>query len=233
MTRIILLIAAEAQEFNGLVRRLPRTERLSWPVEFARAAEWNGGRWILLANGPGSSLACEAVDVASRGQMPDAIVSTGFCGALNPQFEIGQIIVASEITAGGQKYASQTPAVSRCYARGSIASINQVAVSASDKRSLSKSGACAVEMEAAGLAGRASNWGAPFYCVRAVSDLAMESLPLDFNQFRDQSGRFSRGRIALAAMAQPWARIPGLLRLARNSRRAADVLGDFLADCRF
>jgi nucleoside phosphorylase len=227
------MVAAEAQEFDGLVRRLPRTARLNWTVEFACAGELNGDRWILVANGPGPSLAGEAAEAAFREEIPDAVVSTGLCGALDPQFEIGQIIVASEITAGGQKYASQTPAVSRCYARGSIASINQVAVSASDKRSLSKSGACAVEMEAAGLAGRASNWGAPFYCVRAVSDLAMESLPLDFNQFRDQSGRFSRGRIALAAMAQPWARIPGLLRLARNSRRAADVLGDFLADCRF
>jgi len=233
VTRIILLIAAEAQEFDGLIRRLPRTARLSWPVEFARAAEWNGDRWILVANGPGPSLAREAVDVAARGEIPDAIVSTGLCGALDPQFEIGQIVVASEITAGDQKYPSQTPAVSRSYAHGPIVSIDAVAVTVSDKRSLWRSGACAVEMEAAGPAGRASNWGRPFYCVRAVSDMATESLPLDFNHFRDQSGRFSRGRIARAAMARPWTRIPGLLRLARNSRRAANVLGDFLADCRF
>jgi nucleoside phosphorylase len=227
------MVAAEAQEFDGLVRRLPRTARLNWTVEFACAGELNGDRWILVANGPGPSLAGEAAEAAFREEIPDAVVSTGLCGALDPQFEIGQIIVASEIIAGDQKYASQAPAVSRSYAHGPIISVDQVAVNASDKRSMCQSGACAVEMEAAGLAGRASNLGRPFYCVRAVSDLAMESLPLDFNQFRDKSGRFSRGRIALAAMQRPWARVPGLVRFARNSRRASEELGDFLADCRF
>jgi hypothetical protein len=64
-----------------------------------------------------------------------------------------------------------------------------------------------------------------------VSDVAGEDLPLDFNRYRDADGRFNRARIALAAMGRPFSVLPGLLRLDRNCRRAAERLGEFLANC--
>jgi len=90
-----------------------------------------------------------------------------------------------------------------------------------------------VEMESAAVAQKAGEWGVPFYSVRAVSDTAFDDLPLDFNQYRDREGRFSRGRIALAAMAHPFTRVPALLRLDNNCRIAAEALGEFFATCRF
>ena len=88
-------------------------------------------------------------------------------------------------------------------------------------------------MESAAVARKAAEWGVPFRCVRAVSDTAAEDMPLDFNLYRDADGRFSRTRIALAALARPFTAIPALLRLDRNCRIAAESLGDFFADCRF
>ena len=90
-----------------------------------------------------------------------------------------------------------------------------------------------MEMEAAGVAARASEKGIPFFCVRSVSDTAAEDLVLDFNTYRDREGRFSRLRVAGAALRRPWSLIPGLLRLNRNSLAASESLGDFLVDCRF
>jgi hypothetical protein len=87
-------------------------------------------------------------------------------------------------------------------------------------------------MEAAAIAEKAKEWGVPFYSIRAVSDTASEDMPLDFNLYRDAAGRFSRSRIALAAMARPFSAIPALLRLNRHCRIAAESLGDFFADCR-
>jgi adenosylhomocysteine nucleosidase len=231
--RTIILIAAEAHEFSGLIRRLPAAARLKWPVRFARATHCNGQRWILVANGPGPRLAGDAVDIVYSRERPEAVVSVGLCGALDPRFRIGQIIVASEIAAGAQRFAALTPAVEQPYAGGLVVSRDQVAVTASDKRRLRQSGACAVEMEAGAVALRAASHATPFYCVRAVSDLAGEDLPLDFNAVRNGSGRFSRLQILQNVMRQPCTRIPGLLRLGRNSWQAARALGDFLANCRF
>ena len=101
-----------------------------------------------------------------------------------------------------------------------------------EKRRLrEKTGAIAAEMEAGAVSKIAQEWGVPFYCVRAVSDTANEDMPLDFNLYRDAAGRFSRSRIALAAMRRPFTAIPALLRLDRNCRHAADKLGEFFADC--
>jgi len=97
---------------------------------------------------------------------------------------------------------------------------------------LGETGAAAVDMESAALSKKAAEWGVPFYAIRAVSDRAEEDMPLDFNTYRDAAGRFSRARIALAALARPFTTIPALLRLDRNCRIAADSLGDFFADCR-
>ncbi len=233
MPRTVIFVAAEAHEFSGLIRRLRDAARLNWPVDFACVAQVNGERWILAANGPGRRLAGDAVDIAYREEKPDAVVSAGLCGALDPRFRIGQIVVASEIAAGDEKYSALAPAAAQPCECGVVVSIDRVAVSASDKSRLWQSGACAVEMEAGAVALRASKRGTPFYCVRAVSDLAGEDLPLDFNELRNGSGRFNRVRILQNAMRRPWARIPGLVRLGRNSWRAARALGDFLADCRF
>ena len=112
--------------------------------------------------------------------------------------------------------------------------MDRVAVTAAEKHELRRrTGAAAVDMESAAILQRARECNLPFTAVRAVSDTADQDLPLDFNLYRDARGRFSRGRIALAALRRPFAAIPGLARLDRDCRRAAEPLGEFLAHCEF
>ena len=153
----------------------------------------------------------------------DGIVSTGFCGALDPALGVGDIVVSGDVVASP-----------RPFVRGEILSLDRVAVTAVEKRLLrERTGAAAVEMESAAVAAKAREWGVPFRCIKVVSDTAAEDLPLDFNLYRDAAGRFSRSRIALAAMRRPFSAIPKLLRLDRNCRHAAEKLGEFFADCQF
>ena len=225
--RTWLLVAAERREFDGILKRLGTSSNLDWPdAKFARQAEWKRDRWLLMANGPGAALVRKALTKMMDGKKIDVsgVISTGFCGALDPALRLGDIVVG---TASAVECA-------RPFVRGEILSTDRVAVTAAEKRELrANTGAVAIEMEAAAVAGQAAEWGLPFRCIRVVSDTAADNLPLDFNLYRDSDGRFSRTRIALAAMARPFSVMPPLLEFDRNCRRAAEALGEFLADCRF
>ncbi len=111
--------------------------------------------------------------------------------------------------------------------------MDRVVSTAAEKTELGKSGADAVEMEAAAVAMRAREWKVPFYAVRVVTDTCDETFPLEFNQMRRLDGRFSRARIFAAAMRRPLAVFPELIKLNKRTKRAAQALGDFLADARF
>jgi adenosylhomocysteine nucleosidase len=202
-------------------------------LRFARCAEWNGERLLLVAHGPGGKLAIEAVDTVLLVERPDVVVSTGFCGALDASLEVGDIFVASRVQAVSGTYEAALPKTARVFHSGTLVSMDRVVVSVEEKRRLGANGGAAVEMEAAAVAGRASERDLPFYCVRAVLDRATEGFTLNFNELRGPGGRFSRLRILGAALARPWAAAPELWRLERNGRVAARALGEFLADCKF
>jgi len=217
-----LLVAAERREFDGIRKRMGKTTQLAWPgAKFACEAQWKGDRWWMLANGPGPSL---VIGPLKEKPEVDGIISTGLCGALDPELRVGDIVVF------GDK-AIETQVASR---RGAVHSIDHVAVTSEEKRTLhNQTGAIIVDMESATIQRKAAEWELPYLCIRAVSDRAGDTLPLDFNRYRNPQGDFSRTRIALAAIARPFTVMPQLIEFHRNCRKAADALGDFLADCRF
>ena len=220
--RTWLMVAAEPREFDGILKRARGAEPLDWPgAAYARQVPANGVRWLLVANGPGPRLVSRALEYF---QNVDGVVSAGFCGALDPALRIGDIVVSGEVPRS-----APSP-----FVEGELLSMDRVAVTAAEKRELRRNtGAVAVEMESAAVARKAREWNVPFRSVRVVSDTALDDLPLDFNLYRDASGRFSRWRIAAAALRRPLTAVPGLVRLDRNCRQAAESLGEFLAHCEF
>jgi len=214
------MVAAEAREFEGILKRAGEVRPLKWPgAAFSREAAWKRNRLFLIANGPGPRLVERALE---KKPDVDRILSIGFCGALDPALRIGDIVVSGEVPKGLQS----------SFVQGEVVSVDRVAFTAREKSDLrAATGASVVEMESAAVAQKAREWDMPFGCVRVVSDVAGEDLPLDFNRYRDASGRFKRTRIALAAVGHPFTVLPGLIRLDRHCRRAAERLGEFLANC--
>jgi adenosylhomocysteine nucleosidase len=227
---VTLFVAAEAREFEGLMRKVGTSERLSWPVLFARKVEYGGNVAVLVAHGPGPKLAAEAARVAAGREPVGALVSTGFCGALDPSLAANDIFVARDLIGVGPALAPHSELSHRC---GSLVSGDRVAVTAAEKAELRKTGGDAVEMEAAGVAEAARELSLPFYCVRVITDTAEESLPLDFNKMRDAEGRFSRTQIVCAALRNPKNIFPKLIKLNGRCQSASRTLGEFLANCRF
>jgi adenosylhomocysteine nucleosidase len=207
----LLIVAAESRELAGLLRRTGPGAPVESPARFAREVRLRGRRAVLIANGPGPRLVRQALaeNVWKKWNVTQ-LISAGFCGALDPELRVGDIVTDG------------------------IWSQDRVATTAEQKRQLrERTGARVVEMEYAAVVAVASSWGLPCRAAKVVSDTAQEDLPLDFNQYRDQEGRFQSPRIALAGMLRPFSTLPALLRLNRNSKLAAEKLGAFLADCKF
>jgi adenosylhomocysteine nucleosidase len=211
----ILVVAAEAREFAGLLKRTGQGTLVAIPeAAFAREIFLHGHRTVLLANGPGPRLVKQmlASSVFKEWRI-EQIISTGFCGALDPSLRIGDIVKAGE---------------------DEIWSEDRVAVRAEDKRRLRETtGKRVVDMEYAAVRAKAAEWGVPCRAIRVVSDSAAEDLPLDFNRYRDAQGRFQLTRIALAGIMRPFSVLPKLIQLDRNSKLAAENLGAFFVDSKF
>jgi adenosylhomocysteine nucleosidase len=233
----LLFIASDPMEYTGILARSvnPRPARVAnVAVDWARSARIGSHDVRLVANGAGPARASTAVvEMALADFRPDAVVSTGFCGALDAGLGIADVVVGTSVVGAGQ-YPLRSLASGAAHRTGAICSVGHVAQTAVEKaRLLHVSGAIAVEMEAAGVAASAQAFGLPVYCVRVVTDLAGEDMANDFSRALRPDGHFDTMLILRGAVRHPWVRLPELIRLRQRCVRAARVLGDFIADCRF
>jgi nucleoside phosphorylase len=225
---LLVFVAAERRELEGLLVHVDEISTPDWPLEFARKGRLNGMPVVMVANGPGPKLAGIAVDEVNQNEEMDALVSIGFCGGLRPSLDALDVLVVTEVNG----VAALMPSSSRPFKTGKLLSIDRVVSTAAEKSAFAND-ADAVEMEAAAVSDRANQYRVPFYAVRVVTDTCEESFPLDFNQMRGDDGRFSRTKILAAALRRPATVFPELFKLNKRTKRAAQAMGDFLADARF
>jgi adenosylhomocysteine nucleosidase len=224
----VLFVAGDRRELAGVLRHTEELRVLKWPVDFACEGRLGFIHAVYVANGPGPELARDAAAAATARLDFDAIVSTGYCGALDPSLRLYDILAATEIVdETGAAYACCVPPGVKS---GRLLSIPRVAQSADEKRELSAR-AAAVDMEAVSVARCAGS--KPVYALRVVSDTASEGFELDLNALRSSDGRWRAHRMIRAALKQPATGVPALLRLHKRSRIAAERLGGFLASCSF
>ncbi|MBV9765307.1 MAG: hypothetical protein JOZ48_10720 [Acidobacteriaceae bacterium] len=237
----ILYVASESSELRPFAALLTGLRKLNWPIDYAFEGIWEGRRIMLAANGAGPQLAAQAVEVAIRAVTAaelsssklEAVVTTGYCGALDASLQASQIVIATQVLdlATNELFDCVPITTETQHASGLIASQNRIANDAAEKTELQSSGAIAIDMEAAGVAARAKRAELPFCCIKVVSDCAAESFCLDLNQMRTSEGRIARGKIGVYAITHPTL-IPELFHLRRRTQDAARALGDFLVSCR-
>jgi adenosylhomocysteine nucleosidase len=78
-------------------------------------------------------------------------------------------------------------------------------------------------METAGIAQVAAQAGVPLLALRAISDGPAEPLPFSIEEFTDEQQRIRTGKFLSAILRRPGL-LHGLLRLGRNTNRAAQNL---------
>ena len=227
---LLAFIAAEPREFSGFLPYVASLAPTQLPVRWSRRGKWKNHTVRLIANGAGPKQSAEAARVCDDSA---AIINTGFCGALDSDLKIGDVIVADRVFFSTQMFDCRPVTTSASFRHGAICSSARVVATAKEKEHLGQSGALAVEMEAGGVIPYVRDRGIPFFCVRAVSDLADESFSNDFNAAMGPDGRFRIGRLIGSALLQPHRRFPELMRLKKRCDLAAVKLGDFLDSCSF
>ena len=227
---MLLLIAAFPLEFAGFTSAVPEHSR---EVRWLASAEIGGRRALLAANGIGRTSAAAAIRGLHASQRIDAVVSTGFAGALSAELRAGDAFLANTVLDGPRRYRGGQPAqLPEGVCRGSLMTVDAIVQSARAKAELAASGAAAVDMESAAVAAVAADCGARFYCLRVISDTANADLPLDFNRALRRDGSLSMWNLASQAALRP-AAWKGLLRLRRDASLAATALARCLAQCDF
>jgi uridine phosphorylase len=224
----LLFIAAEPRECSPFVQHWHDVSDPHLPVHWARAGKWKARNCLVIANGAGVQRAARAMEAAPQAA---AVCSTGFCGALDSTLKIGDIFLATEVRNGTGSWAVVQPAAPPA-ATGTLQTAGAIVGSQDQKRKLFESGGAAVEMEASAVARASQQRGVPFYCIRAVSDLAEETFLNDFNACLLPDGRFDTLRLVRGAILSP-RRMRELIRLARRTTLAANNLGDYLDRCDF
>ena len=192
----------------------------------------------LIETGIGPGAAYPAARAALDVLAVDAVVSTGYAGALGPA-GIGELVMGTEVRNWTKEkprmrlrtdpallvMARETAGVARtAWSQGSLVTVNNIMWRATEKQALGReSGAIAVDMESAAIAQAAGERGVPFLLVRAVSDRAEEDLPMDFNLWFTPWGRVHG---AVQILLHP-SILRSLLRMKRHVEQGSQNLARF------
>ncbi len=103
----ILVVAADPMEFPGILAHAAEVRRESLALDWARSVKLGPHTVLLAANGAGSNRAAAAVDTALVRFDAEAVVSTGFCGALDLDLKIADVVVGSEVLSDGRRFAAR------------------------------------------------------------------------------------------------------------------------------
>jgi adenosylhomocysteine nucleosidase len=196
-------------------------------------AEIGGAKIRAVLTGMGQDYAQEAARRAFAACKPDICISTGLAGSLRDGYRTGDILAARLVSEVGEPVAVAShrellATAVDCGARSieRMATSKSLVMQSGKKRELGKQ-ADAVEMESYAILAEAARCGVPAVAVRAVSDTVDFDVPYDFDRVRDAHGQIRIMGVVSQVLLRP-SDLPGLLKLAHDSRAAAKRLAGFL-----
>ena len=236
--RRIAILAASGRELAPARAALGMLERRRLGSLGCEVGHTGDVEVYLIKTGMGPAAAFAATETFLAEVTVDAIVSTGYTGALGIA-EPGEVILGTEVHDWTKErprlvYRSDVALLTMAreaagparaaWSQGIVVTVENVVWRAAEKQALGKvSGAIAVDMESAAIARAAASRNVPFLLVRAVSDGADDDLPMDFNLWLTPRGRL-RG---LAQVLMHPSIIRSLLRMKRRVEMGSHALGQF------
>lgn len=237
------LLFALGRESQAFQREFRPTQRFPGAPCWARFC---GPTWLsvlVLETGMGAARTERALnwllDVPKLGVVPYRpmlVISAGFAGSLQPDFRVGDILLANEVvdTAGNSWPTTWPERLPEGEWRpplhhGRLLTVEQIIAAAEQKQALGeKHGAVAVDMESAAVARKCTERRVPFACVRAISDDLETPLSPRLASLVS-GGRVDPLRLLGALLVRP-SMVAQMWRLARQTTFAAEQLGKALGE---
>lgn len=216
-SRILAIIAALREELAAVTAGIPAEDRALvqmirggvGPQSAGKAAAQCNARWVC---------------------------STGFCGGLTDQLNVGDIVVASAIVDGSaatqtasvtidptlvQNVLSALKSAGVVAHSGVITSVRDPVLACDSKRALGQSAAAiAVDMESFAISAACTG---KMFVLRSVSDSVNDELPVEVSGFLDAEGNVRAGNITRFVLKRP-TNIKKLMELKARSDIAARSL---------
>jgi adenosylhomocysteine nucleosidase len=216
MSYRIAIIAALPAELKSLVHGWSRQPDGAFVTQRGDVAA------IAVAKGMGAAHAEQAVAIAETYGTLNAVASIGWAGGASCGVQPGEAYEISEVIDPNSRERYSTPVRSPI----KLVTLDHVA-GRDEKRTIAETWqASLVDMEAAAVAKLAQSKHVPFFCWKAVTDIASEDLP-DFNQFLDNEKQLRIPQLAAYAVTHPRYLAP-LLRMGKNGKSGAEALGHAL-----
>ena len=197
----------------------------------------NQSELLISCHGPGPEAARRAA-TELIGKGVGGLISFGFAGGIDERLAAGTIVLATEIRAGrydGTRSTDQWRRAVRDAVEWSrppieepIAAVDNIVSEAGDKTRLRyQTDAVAADMESFAVGRAAHDAGLPFIAVRAISDPALQSLPIMALDAVDAEGKLRPGRILWSLIRHP-GQLRELARLSGNTRAASEALSEVI-----
>ena len=226
---MLYVVASMEPELNGLQRELDALESprgVGFPVELH-----------FVGVGPKRAGAAAGEILRKARRRPEGVLMLGVAGAVNPEMESGEVILAdtySQDTDGNAandispdpemlELAEQAAAELRMpVSRANSLTVDHLIAESRERQALrGKYGVGSVNMEDHAVASAAANAGVPFLAVRVILDTAEQTLP----GYLPGLSR-KRNAVLTEIMLKPW-RIPTLMRLKSQMDLCQTVLTRF------
>lgn len=175
-----------------------------------------------LVTGMGLANADRAVRSALANEPFHTVFSCGFAAGLDPTLATGTVLFHTD-RPELREILQKSGAVS-----GRFVLVQNLLISARDKHAIFKrTKADAAQYESEAIQAICRQHNIPFAVVRVILDTANENLPLDFNRFLYDTGRFSYTKFFMALGCAPH-KIWAIVHLARRCTAAAHNLAQVL-----
>jgi adenosylhomocysteine nucleosidase len=235
---VVAILAALPEELSGIPRRLEQVEAQRVGGLKATSGLLANRPVVFAATGDGAARAARNAAAILDQVSPTRLVILGVAGGLSPGLHPGDLVVARRVVDLGDNTPVPQPDPDwqeRALASGAtpalVVSSPRILVRAEDKAlayaALRTSSVAAADLETAALAREAARRGIPYLALRAISDPAEETLPMDFERLRDREGGVSRPRVLLHALARPGL-IRSLVMLSKRLSTCAERLAGAL-----
>ncbi len=241
MNDCIAIFGAVKEEIAGIKQAMNISDHVRLGKTSAWPGKWGKQNIVLVRSGVGRLRAEDAtVQIINRFQ-PGILISTGYAGAVQPELNVGDLVIADTILEKkeGGKYFPDADWLN-C-ARGiscpdgvktvvgGLLTVDTVIHDSATKQKLGENhGVQAVEMETSAIAKVAEEKGLPLLSVRVISDRLDQEL-LDSSSFLGSDGEISTLKAGWHVLTHPGS-IKNALSLRTQTQFATKVMTSFFAD---